>query len=100
MKKTVWTRILSIILAITLTVALLPILGMAAEIVDSGQFGNNLVWALDDSGVLAVEGLGAIPQNAFRGMVIKAIEISEGVTSIGASAFYNCTGITIAIKPS
>jgi len=78
-------------------------------------------WALDDAGLLVIDGKGEMPDRedqiaasifapadftepwSQRGKVgaikqdymsIKQVYISDGVTSIGKSAFYNCMGLT------
>jgi len=71
----------------------------AAEIVKSGTCGENLNWALDNTGTLTISGTGAmedyvsassVPWYSQR-MSIKSIFLEEGVTTVGARAFYNCT---------
>ncbi len=68
----------------------------------SGTCGDNLIWTLDDVGVLTVEGvgdmddvsqLGSAPWNSNRTSIVEIV-IEEGVTSIGYGAFYNCTAAT------
>ena len=67
----------------------------AAEIVDSGECGDNLTWVLYDDGELIIEGTGdmwnwgAAPSAPWYnyGNSITKIKISNGVTSIGNSAF-------------
>ena len=63
--------------------------------------GENLEWAYSD-GVLTISGSGdmtnwssasSVPWYGARNMLTKVI-ISEGVTSIGQSAFRGCTGLT------
>ncbi len=74
----------------------------AAEIVDSGECGDNLTWVLYDDGELIIEGTGdmwnwgAAPSAPWYnyGNSITKIKISNGVTSIGNSAFRNCTKFT------
>ncbi len=75
----------------------------AADIVDSGTCGaqgDNLTWTLDSSGILTISGIGEMKNWksydspwGFR-EEIKKVVIEEGVTSIGYSAFYHCSGIT------
>jgi len=56
--------------------------------------GTNLTWTLQSDGVLTLSGEGTMddgsPWRTQRDK-IKHIVIEDGVTSIGASAFYNCT---------
>lgn len=63
----------------------------------SGKCGKNLIWKLDRKGTLTISGKGAM-YDYFRVAVpweshimkIKAIDIKEGVTKIGAGAFEAC----------
>lgn len=63
----------------------------------SGKCGKNLTWKLDSKGTLTISGKGAM-YDYFRVAVpweshimkIKAIDIKEGVTKIGAGAFEAC----------
>ena len=63
----------------------------------SGKCGKNLTWKLDRKGTLTISGKGvmydyfrvAVPWESHI-MKIKAIDIKEGVTKIGAGAFEAC----------
>lgn len=65
-----------------------------ATIIDSGVCGNDLEWTLDAEGLLRISGRGDMedynddtaPWDTYFG-IITAVEIEEGVTSIGANAF-------------
>ena len=61
----------------------------------SGTCGDNTYWELDN-GVLSIGGEGAITNNPWEpySNSINEVVIGEGVTSIGGSAFYGCTGLT------
>ena len=68
----------------------------------SGTCGTNLTWNLDtESGTLTISGTGAmkdyssstVPWYSFRSS-IKTVIIEDGVTSIGALAFCNYSGLT------
>ena len=69
------------------------------EITDSGTCGENLTWTLDSAGKLTVSGKGAMTNYesdspfAGRSDISRAV-IEDGVTSIGAAAFADCTGLT------
>ena len=78
----------------------------AAEVVDSGTCGDNLTWSLDSDGTLTISGSGKMkdyyvydgststpPWYSYR-IQIKAVVISDGVTSIGSSAFEGCSSLT------
>ena len=72
----------------------------------SGTCGASLTWTLDNDGTLEITGSGqmddyssdTIPWYDYR-TDIRCLEIQNGVTSIGNSAFYNCTGLTEAVIP-
>ena len=76
----------------------------AADKIASGVCGDNLTWTIDEDYVLTINGTGDMynygqtsstggpaPWNGYVNSIIK-VEISEGVTSIGSFAFYNCRG--------
>ncbi len=72
-----------------------------------GAQGDNVKWELDlVTGVLTISGTGAMadyveqapPWYVFKGD-ITSVEIKSGVTSIGESAFYNCTSLTSVTIP-
>ncbi|MCR5543064.1 MAG: leucine-rich repeat domain-containing protein, partial [Eubacterium sp.] len=72
-----------------------------------GVNGDNLTWSLDNTSKLTISGTGAmaefagstnVPWSDFRGF-ITSVEIEKGVTSIGSSAFYMCTGLTTITIP-
>ena len=73
-----------------------------SSVVDSGKCGDNLKWTLNSSGTLEISGTGKmydynrfasvedsnyIPWKEYR-QQIKYVIVSEGVTNIGAYAFY------------
>ena len=77
-----------------------------ATIVDSGYCGIGLTWELDDEGTLTVSGTGEMdytepgkpltldpPWDNIR-EAVKKVVIEDGATSIGNSAFAQCTGLT------
>ena len=102
-KRWIFAAVLTIALsAICLT--LLP-MEATAEDISSGTCGENLIWTLDESGVLTISGTGAMDNYKQFGSPwdsvsskITSVVIEEGVTSIGSSAFsgsVNLTQITI-----
>ena len=68
-----------------------------------GYSGENLKWTLDSDGKLTISGTGKMsntaPWNSYSAS-IKSVEILEGVTSIGAYAFQDCSGLTSIPLPS
>ncbi|HJI76863.1 MAG TPA: leucine-rich repeat protein [Clostridiales bacterium] len=104
-------RLLSFVLAVLMIASLLPATALAADIVDSGTCGaegdgSNLTWTLDSEGVLTISGSGdmydygfpSAPWHGSRSRVKSAV-IADGVTSIGSSAFNDCTSLTSVTIP-
>ena len=94
MKKT--NKILAIILAILMVISIIPIT-VYAETPTSGDCGYNLMWTFDEStGTLTIFGTGEMynDEHQYCSMSwdahidsIESVIISEGVTTIGKSAF-------------
>ena len=102
------TRIFSAFLAMVMVVLLIPVgmLPISAETTASGTWGS-LSWSLDSNGKLTISGTGEMNDfydfsteawRAYRDS-IKTVEIANGVTSIGSSAFQNCTSLTSITIP-
>ena len=80
----------------------------AATIVNSGTWGDNLTWTLDNEGTLIISGEGqmeSVNEYTIQGWIhytssIKNVKISEGITSIGACAFKRCQNINTLWLPS
>ena len=99
-------KILSILLALSMMLALLPITAQAAEI--SGSCGDGLTWSYSD-GTLTIQGTGNMndyhddfrnisPWNSYSRQ-IQIVSIASGITSIGDSGFRNCTNLISVIIP-
>ena len=84
---------------------------VSAEIIDSGTCGDNLTWTLNTDRVLTVSGTGMMSDYDYANSVttapwanyisnINIITFSDGVTSIGNYAFYNCSAENIMIPDS
>ncbi len=95
-------RLLSLVLALVLLLALLPGGALAAEVFLTGECGDDLSWVLYHDGLLTISGTGAMydyPRDAEYAswygnqMIITEIVIAEGVTGIGNRAFYGCTAL-------
>ena len=72
--------------------------GLWTTIIASGECGDNVTWTLDGNGLLEIIGTGdmwgweidiSVPWYDWRES-IKTVVISDGVKSIGATAFYCC----------
>jgi hypothetical protein len=93
-------RILSMLLALTLLVGLLPYQAKAAD-VKSGTCGDRTIWTLAD-GVLTISGTGPMWDYGADGQGpwgrgkngIYAVVIESGVTRVGANAFSNLKDLT------
>ena len=100
-------KALSIFLAVVVVLSSFAVASFAAETY-SGKCGENLIWSLDTAtGELVISGTGAmydwsdddISPWYYRGEYIKSVTINEGVTTIGAYAFYNRDNITSVSIP-
>lgn len=71
----------------------------AAETVQSGTFGENIIWTLDtETGKLVISGSGDMPSSTvpwsdYKSQ-IKTVVIEDGVTSIARYAFSDCYYLT------
>ena len=69
---------------------------------------DNLTWTLTADGTLTISGEGAMkdynsddnPSPVYNNSDVKKIVIEDGVTSIGAYAFYDCSSLTSITIPS
>ena len=104
-------RLLSFVLAVLMIASLLPATALAADIVDSGTCGaegdgSNLTWTLDSEGVLTISGSGDMHGYGYSAFGapwddsrVKSAVIADGVTSIGGSAFFDCSSLTSVTIP-
>ena len=72
-----------------------------------GQEGDNLIWTLSKDGTLSIGGAGAMNSFASNGSPwyeyreqIKTVEVGNGITNIGGSAFSSCGSLGRAVLPS
>lgn len=85
---------------------LLIILATSFPVLADGGAADGITWTIED-GILTISGSGAIPDYSYAStpwyadrLDITGIVISEGVTSIGKYAFYNCTNVESISLPS
>ena len=77
------------------------------DVKDSGSCGTNLTWTLYDNNELVISGTGEMFDGYYYGnapwynyrAIIKSVVINEGVTSVGNSAFQNCTALSSVELP-
>lgn len=113
-------RILSLILAITLTMSIIVVgtVEASGNIIDSDYcgIGNNaggiesVWWTLDSNGLLTISGNGEMVRNWYKNTsqirgwheyssLIKTVVIEEGVTNIGSYSFENCVNLQAIYIP-
>lgn len=81
---------------------------LAVDTVASGTCGaegdgSNLTWTLDSEGTLTISGQGAMADDSpwwNDRTAIKTVNICDGVTSIGSSAFDDCSKLTSVTIPA
>ncbi len=73
----------------------------------NGTCGDNLTWALNDEGVLAISGTGEMYDFSYNSSpwydsadIICSVIIEDGVTTIGDYAFYSCDSLTSITIPN
>ncbi len=96
-------KILTSLLAFVMVLGLIPVIPMTSQAAATGgTCGANLTWKFNDStGTLTISGTGAM-DNYISSRAqwysyessIKKVVVGQGVTSIGAYAFYECKGLT------
>lgn len=113
-------RQLSVLFAVILLLSCLPLGGLrqrtessilpnvlAADAIDFGTCGENLMWYLDVDGLLTVYGTGEMekhsdlhrPKWMQYADSVKSLKVEEGVTSITALAFDGCTALASISVP-
>lgn len=88
-----------------------------SDVYASGTCGTNITWTLDKSGHLVLRGTGVLPDYlsadalgtaaSLNGVApwyeyrssILSVAIENGITSIGAASFMNCTSLSTAVIP-
>lgn len=94
-------RLLSILLALCIVLALLP--GTARAYVSSGTCGEHVNWSYDsDTYTLIISGYGDMDDFASSppwGESVKEVYIQNGITTIGRNAFARCSRLTSISLP-
>lgn len=95
-------RLLSILLVLLMALTLLPLGALADE---NSKCGESLTWNLDEIGILTISGTGEMYDYSEDYLApwsehcveITNVTISDGVTSIGSSAFCYCSVKSITL---
>ncbi len=71
----------------------------------SGTWGSNITWTLDDQGVLTLEGTGEMEDDYFAkapwlSLSFTKLVIGDGITKIGELTFKGCKGLTSVTIPN
>ena len=71
----------------------------------SGTWGSNIKWTLDDQGVLTLEGTGEMEDDYFEkapwlSLSFTKLVIGDGITKIGELTFKGCKGLTSVTIPN
>ncbi|MBE6949052.1 MAG: hypothetical protein E7456_04320 [Ruminococcaceae bacterium] len=101
-------RILALIMSLVLVFGILPATAFAAEVIASGECGNDVTWVYTDDGIITISGEGRmwdyeedeVPSWWEYTGFIERVVIEEGVTYIGDYAFSNDNVGTIEIPAS
>ena len=110
-------RLVTVLLTVVLSVILLAVGASAAEIVDSGNCGDNVTWTLDSEGTLTISGNGSMENydpydenqnDEYEGYSmpwesmsdnVQQLVITSGVTGIGDYAFLDCLNMASITLP-
>ena len=99
---------MALILVLTLVLSVGSVSAAEPTIVDSGNCGANVTYELDSNGLLTISGTGKMADYEMQydsasdeyittapwGNQAKMVVIGDGVTGIGAAAFYGCSDLT------
>lgn len=93
-------KICSLILTFALVLSMLSSLSFTVSAASTGELNANISWELSSTGVLTLNGTGAMPEYSedadspfANSPEIKKIVISDGITSIGSYTFLSCTAL-------
>ena len=94
-------KVLVLLALLAAVCGLLAFSAAAESAAASGICGENLTWTLDAAGTLTVSGTGAMEDYNYKDAPwhqsrdsIKAVVVESGVTTIGGSAFNDCSSLT------
>lgn len=99
-------KLLSILLVLSLMLALVP--AAFATDIASGTCGaegdgSNVIWTLDETGLLTISGTGKIASGTggsiWSDKPVLAVDIRSGVTGVGKDAFYGCNDLQVISLP-
>ena len=106
-------KLLSVVLVLVMLVSAIPMSGatlLAGAAASNGQCGDSVYWTLDNEGTLTISGAGEMynydewdeeAASPFcENTSIRNVVIQDGVTAIGDSAFWYCTGLTSVTIPN
>ena len=72
----------------------------SSKVVASGICGSRAKWALDDNGLLTIDGYGAMDDHPWTTEYkdqIKAVKIQRGVTRVSYAAFSDCSALSSVV---
>lgn len=98
-------QLISLLLAAIMATSLLPATAWAEAANASGQCGadgGNVTWTLDSDGLMTISGTGEMADYTKDSYApwyeqrssIRALAISNGITNVGAYAFFECTNLS------
>ena len=100
-------KVLVLLALLAAACGLLAFSAAAESAAASGICGENLTWTLDAAGTLTVSGTGAMKDFGYKGAPwyqsrdsIKAVVVESGVTTIGDSAFEDCSSLSSITIPA
>lgn len=97
-------KIMILLTVLALLLVMIPT-AFAAEVVDSGTCGENVIWELTDDGLLTISGTGNMDNEYFTNpwyslsQSVKTVIIKKGITHVGDYAFYRCNQLTEVTLP-